>query len=933
MRRTALLATAATALALAAPAPALGAFGFSEVGLSLTGTQAGAHPGEVTTTVQMNTILNEAEDLELPDGQLRNLEVDMPAGFAGNPTAVPSCSDSQFLEVSEGVPACPNSSAVGFAAVKAEFDAIEPGAAAYYHVPLYSLEADPGYAAKLGFTVLGVPVSLDVGVREAPPYNVYAKLADNSQAALFYGSKVTLWGVPAASVHDPYRGSCLNALVPGSIDEIASKGKCVSGIPPAPFLTAPRSCEGPLTASFLGTAWNTGLSATATASAPARSGCAALGFAPEAQAHLTNTAAESPAGLEFDLNVEDPGLADPSEEATALSDIKSTEVTLPAGVTLNPAQAEGLAACSQADLARESASSPFGAGCPAASKVGSVEVETPLLEDQVLKGSLFLATPHQNPFNSLLALYMVVKDPELGIAVKLPARVAIDGQTGQLTTTFGDPSAADPALRTLPQLPLGHVHVVLSAGARSPLVTPPACGSYEGKAVFTPWADPANTATSPLSFQVTSGPGGGPCPTATAPFGPAFEAGTLANAAGSFSPLLMRLTRTDGEQELTRLSATLPQGLVPKLAGVAQCPDGAIAAAKHRSGAEELLAPSCPAQSLVGHLTSGAGVGSALSFVHGSLYLAGPFAGHPLSVAAIVPAVAGPFDLGTVVVREALDLNPTSYLGEIDGAASDPIPHILEGIPLRLRDLRIAVDRPEFTLNPTSCTEKQITATASGQSSQAPLAARYQAADCAALAFKPKLSLKLSGQMGHAGNPALRSVLIPRTGDANIAGATVLLPKSEFIDQSHINNPCTRVQFAEGACPPKSILGTARARSPLLEAPLEGPVYFRSNGGERELPDLVADLHGQFHIILVGFIDSRHGRTRTRFQSVPDAPVSRFELKLFGGKRGLLENTRDLCQGKAPRVTLALAGQNGRRQVTKPRLGTSCGRKRRGHKR
>jgi hypothetical protein len=928
MRRFGCILVAAFAAALlAAPASAVANFGFNELGFGASGIQAGAHPEEVTTTVQMNTVVNEAEDLEFPDGSLKDLEVELPQGFAGNPTAVPRCSDVQFANKHEGLPACPNSSAVGYAAVKAEFDPIEPGASAYYHVPIYNLQASPGFAAKLGFIVIGVPVTIDVGVRESLPNDIYARISNASQSARFYGSKVTLWGVPANPSHDALRGSCLEVLVPGEIDKIPSNGKCAANAPEVPFLTAPRSCDEPLMASFLAVAWFTGAEALGSAEAPARQGCSQVGFAPEASAQISSSSADSPSGLGFQLNIHDEGLKDPSEEAIALSDVKRAEVVLPEGVTVNPSQAVGLESCSEADLARETASSEFGAGCPAASKVGSVEVETPLLEDKILRGSLFVAEPYQNPFGSLIALYMVIKDRELGIAVKLPAKVTTDPVTGQVRTTFGDPSANDPLLRALPQLPLGAVRVQLRSGDRSPLVTPPTCGSYEISSTFTPWANPGSPVTLNSSFTITSGPGGGPCPAGEKPFAPGFLAGSANPAARAYSPFFMNLTRSDGEADLTRLSALLPQGLVPKLAGIPQCPDAAIEAAKSRTGTEEVVLPSCPASSLIGHVTAGAGAGSVLTYVRGSVYLAGPFAGHPLSVVAIVPAVAGPFDLGTVVTREGIDLNPTTYLGEIDGSAADPIPQILQGIPLRLRDLRIEVDRPEFIRNPTSCDEKKVRATASAGARVAALAQRFQAADCAALGFKPKLTLKLTGQMKRVGNPAVRSLLVPRAGDANIGAATVFLPKTEFIDQEHINNPCTRVQFAAGACPPKSILGTAKASTPLLDQPLEGPVYFRSNGGERELPDLVADLRGQFHIILVGFIDSKGRRVRTRFTSVPDAPVSRFELKLFGGKRGLLENTRNLCKGKKPRVKLALTGQNGRRSNSEPRLGTSCGKK------
>jgi hypothetical protein len=922
MRRLLVCLAGALSVALLAASPASAEFGFKALGLGITGTQAGAHPEEVTTSLEMNTVVDVVNNREFPDGQLKDLEVEMPEGFAGNPGAVPPCDPVLFATISDGYSACPNSSAVGYVAAKAEFDPIEPGAPAYFHVPVFNLAPEPGYAAKLGFVVLAIPVTIDIGVREAPPYNVYARITNTSQAALFYASRVTLWGNPADPSHDPYRGNCLEVKTAGGIDELISKGNCSSGLPEEiPFLTSPRSCEGPLTANFTGVAWNTGDTDTGSATAPPRDGCENLEFEAEAEAQPTSTAAESPSGLSFELDIDDKGLLDPGEEA--LSDIKSTKVTLPVGVTLNPSQAEGLAACTEADLARETASSEFGAGCPAASKVGDVEVETPLLEGEILKGSLFVAQPYQNPFGSLVALYMVVKDRDLGISVKIPARVETNPATGQVVTTFGDPSAKQPGYRTLPQLPLGKVRVNLPGGPRSPLVTPPRCGNYEIQSTFVPWANPAEPFTETSSFQVLSGPNGSPCPVAD-PFAPGFTAGSLNNAAGAYSPFKLRLTRSDGEAELTRFDSLLPPGLVGKIAGVGRCSDAAIAAAKAKSGTVELALPSCPAGSRLGSILSGAGVGPELTWVRGgALYLAGPFAGAPLSVMAIVPAVAGPFDLGTVVVREGLDLDPTTAQVKVDGSAADPIPTILQGIPLHLRDLRIEVDRPNFTLNPTSCDEKQVRATAFSGPRAAALSYRYQARGCGDLGFKPKLTLALKGATKRGQFPAVRSVLTPRQGDANIGKAVVFLPRSQQIENAHINNPCTRVQFAVEQCPAKSILGKAKAWSPLLDAPLEGNVYFRSNGGERELPDLVADLRGQFRIILVGFIDTKGKRIRTTFASVPDAPVSKFNLNLFGGKRGLLVNNRNICKQKQ-RAKLSLTGQNGRRHLTEPVIKTSC---------
>jgi hypothetical protein len=380
--------------------------------------------------------------------------------------------------------------------------------------------------------------------------------------------------------------------------------------------------------------------------------------------------------------------------------------------------------------------------------------------------------------------------------------------------------------------------------------------------------------------------------------------------------------------------------VVPTLKGLSECPDQAIEAAKAKTGRAELASPSCPPSSQVGRVLTGAGVGSALTYVPGSLYLAGPYKGAQLSVAAIVPAVAGPFDVGTVVTRVGLRLNPVTYEGEVDGAASDPIPHILKGIPLKVRDIRVFADRPNFTQNATSCAVMATTAQIFGSfadpfnpADDVPItrSARYQASSCASLAFKPKLSLKLKGGTRRGDHPSLKTTVTypypSGPGYANVGKAIVTLPPSEFIDNAHINNPCTRVQFNANNCPPGSVLGTAKAISPLLDKPLEGKVYFRSNGGERPLPDVVMDLNGQFRAILIGEVDTATPKTNPRIRVtvrlVPDAPATKFTVNLFGGKKGLLVNNRNLCSKKL-KAEIKLTGQNGRVHNTKPVVKTSC---------
>ncbi len=542
--------------------------------------------------------------------------------------------------------------------------------------------------------------------------------------------------------------------------------------------------------------------------------------------------------------------------------------------------------------------------------------------EEPIEGSLYVAKPYENPFDSLIVVYVVIKVPSRGVIVKLSAKVAPDPETGQLVTTFDD----------IPQISVASSFGLhFREGARSPLVTPPTCGTYESTATFTSWADLGHPVTLHPSFMIDRGVNGGLCPTGAPPFHPSFTAGTINNNAASYSVAQIRLTRQDGDQDLTKFSTVLPKGLAAKLAGVSRCSDAAIEAAKAKTGLQERADPSCPANSEIGHVLGGAGVGSVLTYAEGKLYLAGPYNGDPLSVVAIVPAVAGPFDVGTIVTRQALRLNPDTGKGEVDGSHSDPLPHILAGIPLKVRDIRAYVDRPDFTFNPTNCDPLAFEATlwgggsdvfSSADDSPISLSARFQAANCSLLGFKPKLSLKLSGSTHRGGFPALRAVVRPRAGDANIGKAQVTLPRSVFVEQGHFRTVCTRVQFAASQCPPGSVYGHIKAFSPLLDEPLQGPVYLRSS--THELPDLVFALRGIVDLNVVGHIDSVKGQLRSTFSSVPDAPVSKVVLKMQGARKSLIVNSTNLCRA-TQRAKANLTGQNAKTHDFSPVVGNGCG--------
>jgi hypothetical protein len=941
--RKSILALAALALALLFPAsPAHAEFGIHDFDVTFKDAEgadqalAGSHPYVMTTSFGINTTL--VGKRELPEGAVKDIEIFQVPGFIGDQTAVPTCKTVDFLTLEEGAPACPDSTAVGLIEVTLGNgnETGEGSMTGTFTAPLYYLAPAPGKVARLGFVVQSAAIPIDIALNPNPPYNVLAQTRNISQILEFYGTEVTLWGIPGDPRHDEERGHCYKG------------GKrCLSGASEAPFLTLPRTCAGPLSTSYELDSWQSpglwtsGSALTHDEAEPPNPqgmiGCGALAFNPAITAVPTSKAASSPSGLDFSLDVNDEGLVNPSGRAN--SDIEKAVVTLPEGMSANPSLAEGLNVCTEAQLEAETAFSEAGEGCPSASKIGSVEVESPLVGESI-KGALYIAKPYENPFNSLLAMYVVLQNRQLGISLKQPLRIEPDPVTGQLTTVAEE----------LPQLPFSHFKLHFREGARSPLSTPQACGTYNAEATLYPYsgAPPVQTTS---AFQIVSGPDSGPCPTGgLPPFKPGLVAGTINNRAGSFSPFNLRLSRSDSEQEITHFSIKLPPGITGKLAGIPYCSDAAIEAAKARTGPhggqEELDNPSCPAASEIGRTLAGAGVGPSLTYAPGKVYLAGPYHGSNLSMVAITAGKVGPFDIGTVVIREAFKIDPETAEVFIDSQGSDPIPHIIRGIPVHLRDIRAYVDKPEFVLNPTDCTATSTASTLLGsgldfvsEADDNPItvSSRFQAADCAALSFAPQLSMKLTGGTKRGGFPAFSAHLAMNgIGESGIQSAQVTLPKSEFIANAHFVTICTRVQFKAGGgngeqCPAGSIYGHAKATTPILGEPLEGPVFLRSNGSERNLPDLVVALHNaQVDFDLVGFVDSVDGRLRNRFEAAPDAPVSSFDIELEGGSKGLFENSVNLC-AKKHFATANFSGQNGKAYSAKPVLKVKCPKKHKRH--
>jgi hypothetical protein len=605
-------------------------------------------------------------------------------------------------------------------------------------------------------------------------------------------------------------------------------------------------------------------------------------------------------------------------------------VALPDGFTINPSVGAGLGVCTPAQFAAETPTSAPGAGCPNQSKIGTLTVQSPLVIEettsfeQEIKGSMYLAQPHNNPFNTLIAIYLLARAPN-GIFVKVAGKLVPDQATGQLVASF----------EGMPQLPYTNLKIHFREGQRAPLATAAACGTYTTAVELTPWQtvaaiQPAVTHQN-FQFAISAGVGGGPCPSpGAAPFHPGAENGSVNSNAGSYSPFYLHMTRGDTEQEITSYSALLPAGLTGKIAGIPYCSEADLQAAKANTGIGEQEHPSCPAASEIGHTVTGYGLGGVLTYAPGKLYLTGPYHGAPLSITAVDSALVGPFDLGVIIVRSAIKVNPISAQVSIDSAASDPIPHIVGGIPLHLRDIRVYISRPQFTLNPTSCEPFSSTSILTGSSPpfanpkdiSASVTNPYHVSNCSSLGFQPKLALKLLGSTKHNAYPALQATLTERSGDANIASAAVALPHAEFLAQEHIVAACSPRQFADHICPKGSVYGHARAFTPLLSEPLEGPVYLVS--GKHPIPDLVVALSGDgLEFNLDARVDQVRGGMRASFEVLPDAPASKFVLKLYGGKRGLLHNSTDVCTHPAA-ASVRFIGHNNSGYAPQVSLQNQC---------
>jgi hypothetical protein len=887
-------------------------------------TAAGGHPTTAATGFRVNTMLSPTGEV-VPSGDLRDFKVDLPTGFIGNPTITVHCPQNEPAprgqtepKPSERGTLCSADAKVGTAGVNISL-AFGLGDNSQ-DVSVYNDDPPSGYPAQFGFIVNEAIIRLVGSLRSESDFGVTVNAPNLPQFINAYGSYTTLKGVPTMS---------------GGRAFISNPSDCAEQARITPVVNIEEN------------SWQMpNLFNAHGIEQPVIQDCAALGekFKPQFSFQPSTDRAAFVTSGTADLKVDQTDLLDPSKLAPP--HLKKSVVELPEGFTLNPSAADGLEACTTAQMGLLTTNGELpnpirfnedSVSCPDGSKIGTAEITTPLLGKNVggnitlepLHGTVYLAAQEDNPFHSLLAMYIVVDDAKTGTVVKLPGEVTPDPQTGQLTAMFD----------YNPQVPFSDLKLQFRGGGpRSTLATPDLCAAYSTQSAFTPWSAPESgpPATGSNPFTISkSATGSSVCPQTKAerPFDLGFEAGSTDPVAGGHSPFTLRVTRPDGNQELSKVNVTTPPGFAATLKGVAICPEDAVKAAQAagRTGAQELANPSCPASSQVGTTAIGAGVGSQPFYVKtGKVYLTGPYKGAPVSLAFIVPAVAGPFDLGVQVVRTALRVNPVTTQVT---AESDEIPQILKGIPLLIRDVRVDLDRPNFTLNPTNCEEMGISGQVTGGSGGvANLKTRFQVNGCKNLKFNPGLKIQLHGGTKRADYQSLEAtVSYPEgPGYANIARASVALPHSEFLAQENIKSVCTRVQFAAHQCPPDSIYGTAEATSPLLDGKLTGSVYLRSSS--HKLPDLVVALRGPdaqpIEVELAGRTDSIHGGIRNTFEVVPDAPVSSFQLKLFGGKKkSLIYNSRDICKGPKQKATVKFTAQNGLTKNFRPVIRNDCKKK------
>jgi hypothetical protein len=886
-------------------------------------TQAGSHPFQLTTTFELNQQTAQAYKSELgphnrsgavepeaqPLGLTKDLHFDIPPGLIGNPVPLPKCSLVVFTQESKtGEPKCPRDTQVGVSSpiltarrgIKNLPEAIS--------VALYNLEPAVGEPARFGFQTTAGPVILDTSVRTGGGYGVVVTVPNIVDLPLL-GNQLTFWGVPADPRHDAQRSK--ECLVDDTTPQNTGGEEllCSANARPQPFLIMPTSCTGPLKTSMEADSWaepgafrqsgeytfQTGVGGLG--EPYGMDGCNRLSFEPSISVAPDGQQASTPTGLTVGIHVPQEEGLDPT--GLADSTVKSTTVILPAGVGLNPAAADGLSACGLDEIGLES---PAEQSCPESAKVATVEIRTPLLPNPLV-GAAYLATPAplgesgMNPFGSLIAMYIVAKDPVSGVLIKVAGEVKPNPATGQLVATF----------KETPQLPFEDLSLNFFGGSRAPLGTPASCGGYTTLASIEPWS--GNTAIGSSSeFKITSGPNGSPC-SSPLPFSPSLTTGSTNLQAGAFTPFTMTMSREDGNQNLQAIQLKMPPGLSGLLAGVKLC------------GETEGNAGTCGPESLIGETTVSVGLGAnPYTVTGGKVYITGPYNGAPFGLSIVNPANAGPFHLGNVIVRAKIEVDPHTAALTITSDNTGPykIPQYIDGIPLQIKHVNVTINHPGFTFNPTNCSPMAITGSlSSSEGSTQTLGVPFQVTNCATLKFEPKFAVSTSGKTSKAKGASLAVKLTyPKAAfgtQANIKQVKVDLPKQLPSRLTTLQKACTAKQFDTNpaSCPAASIIGHGKAITPLVPVPLEGPAYFVSNGGEA-FPNLIVVLQGYgVTIDLVGdtFI-SKAGITSSTFKTVPDQPVGSFELNLPQGTYSALAANGNLCTTKLTMPT-EFTAQNG----------------------
>jgi hypothetical protein len=894
-------ATAVTATPIAAPsAPApAGPFAplsFSFAALGQAGapdTQAGGHPGALTTSFLFPSANLVKSQVQQPFSveYAKQIVTDLPPGLVGDALAAPTCSLADVTDLEQAQTQCPSSTRIGtlflIMAKEGNSDLTifnvtpEHGYAAEFALFLPSLER----ATLLYATLVGSGADTHVRVTSAP-------IPDLGEEFNLVGSSLTFFGNPAAIDGTPLTpvafatnpSDCAASSFSASlyVDTWEHPGKMEAD--GEPDLSDPN--------------WKGTTSVT-----PAVTGCETLqfdpklGFAPERE----HSQADEPAGYESVLQIpqnEDPnGLATPP--------LRTTAVTLPAGVAISPAAANGLVACQETGAEGIELESNQPGHCPAASTVGQVEITTPLLA-QPLQGSVFVAQPacggagqaqcteEAAETGDVFALYLEVGSASTGIHLKLKGSVEVGGSShhndlapGQIRATFTE----------LPQQPFNELRLRFKGGAGAPLANPQACGSFSSLSSLTPWSASAEASLQPSSSFTIAG--------CTNGFAPSFEAGTTNPQAGQYSPFSLTFSRQDREQDLAGVTVNLPEGLLGKIAGIAQCPD-----AQANTG-------TCPASSRIGTATAAAGSGAHPLWQSGSVYLTGPYNGAPFGLSVVVPAQAGPYDLGDIVVRAAIHIDPhTAQVSVI----SDPLPQSVDGVPLRVKTVNVTVgDQGNFVFNPTSCAPMAVTGTlSSSQGASAQVSSRFQVSGCRELPFKPSFKVSTQAKTSKQNGASLDVKVGSGAGQANIGKVVVSLPKQLPSRLTTIQQACPEATFAANpaSCPAGSNIGTATAQTPVLAQPVTGPAYLVSHGGAA-FPDVVIILQGEgITLDLVGNIDIKHGVTSSAFSTIPDTPISSFELMLPEGPHSALTTALpakakgNLC-GTRLTMPTAITGQNG----------------------